>query len=69
MTNDGLEKALALTWENKQKFYEDTKNFSLLEIVKGIEKKYARRSSPHPRRTTRNLGLSVKVRQLAGVIP
>ena len=40
MKNDVLEKALEETWKNKEKFYEDTKNLSLLEVIKGIEEKY-----------------------------
>ena len=40
MRNDGLEKALEETWKNKEKFYEDTKELSILEIIKEIEDKY-----------------------------
>jgi hypothetical protein len=40
LTNDRLEKALEETWKNKEKFYEDTKGLSMLEILKGIENKY-----------------------------
>ena len=43
MRNDGLEKALKETWKNKEKFYEDTKRLSMLEIVKRIETKYRER--------------------------
>jgi hypothetical protein len=35
-----LEKALEETWKNKEKFYEDTKGLSMLEIVTKIENKY-----------------------------
>ena len=40
MRNDELEKALEETWKNKEKFYEDTKGLSMLEIIKKIENKY-----------------------------
>ena len=45
MKNEILEKALKETWENKEKFYEETKIFSMLEIVKTIENKYKERST------------------------
>ena len=38
--NNGLEKALEETWANKDKFYEDTKGLSMLEILKQIENRY-----------------------------
>ena len=60
MKNSGLEKALELTWKNKERFYEDTKSLSMLEVIKGIEKKYARRGNPHRRRLARPLELSAK---------
>ena len=40
MKNDELEDALKETWENKEKFYEDTKGLSMVEIIKKIENKY-----------------------------
>jgi hypothetical protein len=40
LKNDELEKALEETWKNKEKFYEDTKELSMLEIIKSIESKY-----------------------------
>ena len=40
MRNDELEKALEETWKNKEKFYEDTKDLSMLEIVTTIENRY-----------------------------
>ena len=40
MRNDELEKALEETWKNKEKFYEDTKGLSIIEIIKEIEDKY-----------------------------
>ena len=40
MRNNELEKALAETWKNKERFYEENKDLSMLEIVKKIEKKY-----------------------------
>jgi len=43
LRNDGLEKALNETWKNKDKFYEDTKGLSMLEIIKKIEAKYEER--------------------------
>ena len=47
MRNDELEKALEETWKNKEKFYEDNKGLSMLEIVKKIEKKYKARGAVH----------------------
>jgi hypothetical protein len=35
-----LEKALEGTWRIKEKFYEDTKDLSMVEIIKKIEEKY-----------------------------
>jgi hypothetical protein len=43
LRNDGLEKALKETWKNKEKFYEDTKGLSMLEIIKKIEAEYGER--------------------------
>ena len=40
MKNDELEKALAETWKNKEKFYEDTKNLSMVEIIKEVKNRY-----------------------------
>jgi hypothetical protein len=40
LKNESLEKALEETWKNKEKFYEDTKGLSMLEILKNIESKY-----------------------------
>jgi hypothetical protein len=34
-----MEKALEETWAKKEKFYEDTKNFSIIEILEKIEGK------------------------------
>jgi len=34
-----LEKALKETWEKKEKFYEDTKHLSIMEIIEKIEGK------------------------------
>ncbi|GBU23263.1 hypothetical protein R80B4_03180 [Fibrobacteres bacterium R8-0-B4] len=45
LKDDRLEKALKETWKNKEKFYEDTKGLSMLEIVKGIENKYKGRDA------------------------
>jgi len=45
LTNNGLEKALEETWRNKEKFYEDTKGLSMLEIVRGIENKYKKQGA------------------------
>jgi hypothetical protein len=47
LRNDGLERALEETWKNKERFYEDTKGLSMLEIIKGIEDKYKVRSTAH----------------------
>ena len=41
MKNDELEKALEETWRNKERFYEDTKDLSMVEIIKKIERNYA----------------------------
>jgi hypothetical protein len=37
--NSSLEKALAETWENKERFYEATKHLSIREILEKIERK------------------------------
>ena len=63
MRNDELEKALEETWKNKEKFYEDTKEFSMLEILKNIEDKYSARGTAHNRSVSatppfRRLGVS-----------
>jgi hypothetical protein len=34
---NSLEKALKETWENKEKFYEDNKNLTIIEILEKIE--------------------------------
>lgn len=47
MRNEELEKALEETWKNKEKFYEDTKGLSMLEIIKGLENKYKERGTAH----------------------
>jgi hypothetical protein len=39
MMNSSLEKALKETWEMKEKFYEDTKGLSMIEILEKIEGK------------------------------
>jgi len=58
LKNDHLTIALEETWRNKEKFYEDTKGLSMLEILKEIENKYKGRdtaprwvvcASPSPR--------------------
>jgi hypothetical protein len=49
LRNEELEKALEETWKNKEKFYEDTKGLSILEIVKGLENKYKARGTAHNR--------------------
>jgi|TergutMp193P3_1026864.scaffolds.fasta_scaffold08662_7 hypothetical protein len=43
MGNDGLEKALKETWENKERFYEDTKGLSMREVIEKIETQYRER--------------------------
>ena len=45
MKNENLEKALEDTWKNKDRFYEDTKNLSMVEILKNIESKYKTREN------------------------
>jgi hypothetical protein len=35
--NSSLEKALEGTWKNKEKFYEETKHMSIIEIIEKIE--------------------------------
>jgi hypothetical protein len=58
-----LEKALEETWKNKEKFYEDTKGLSMLEIIKGIENKYETRGTAHNKTVyasaQKRLGVSV----------
>jgi uncharacterized protein YwgA len=49
LKNDELEKALEETWKNKEKFYEDTKDLSMVEIINEIEKKYKVRGTAHNR--------------------
>ena len=39
MMNSSLKKALKETWEMKEKFYEDTKGLSTIEILEKIEGK------------------------------
>jgi len=47
MKNSELEKALKETWRNKDKFYRNNKNLSMIEIVKGVEKKYQTKGTAH----------------------
>jgi len=47
LRNDVLEKALEETWKNKERFYEDNKGLSMLEIIKGVEKKYKVRDTEY----------------------
>ena len=49
MKNDLLEKALEDTWKNKEKFYEDYKELSMLEIIKKIENRYKEWGAAHNR--------------------
>ncbi|GHV72621.1 hypothetical protein AGMMS49928_29850 [Spirochaetia bacterium] len=49
MRNEAMEKALEETWKNKERFYEDTKGLSMLEIIKNIENKYRERGTSHNR--------------------
>jgi hypothetical protein len=51
LKNEGLEKALEETWKNKERFYEDTKGLSMLEIIKEIENKYKVRDTAHNNRS------------------
>ena len=37
--NSSIERALKETWEKKEKFYEDTKGLSMIEILEKIEGK------------------------------
>jgi hypothetical protein len=61
LRNDVLEKALEETWKNKEKFYEETKGLSMLEIIKVIEDKYKVWGTAH----NRTLGaLETKIRSL-----
>ena len=48
MRNDLLEKTLEETWKNKERFYEDTKGLSMLEIITRIENKYKVRGEDVP---------------------
>jgi len=52
LKNEDLEKALEETWKNKEKFYEETKGLSMLEIIRGIENKYKVRGTAHNRSVT-----------------
>jgi hypothetical protein len=52
LKNDVLEKALEGTWKNKEKFYEDTKDLSMVEIIKKIEEKYKVRGTTYNRTVT-----------------
>jgi hypothetical protein len=47
LNNEVLEKALEETWKNKERFYEDTKGLSMLEIIKEIENKYKIRNTAY----------------------
>jgi hypothetical protein len=50
LTNNTLENALKETWEKKDKFYEENKDLSILEILIKLENKYgARGASPNNR--------------------
>jgi hypothetical protein len=43
---NSLEKALEGTWKNKEKFYEETKNMNIMEIIEKIEgKKFNQKKS------------------------
>ena len=42
-----LERALEETWKNKDKFYEETKNLSMVEIIKNVENKYKNMGTTH----------------------
>ena len=55
--NSSLEKALKETWENKEKFYEDTKHLSIMEIIEKIEGKKFNAKNTH----TENTGEKVLV--------
>ena len=64
MKNDELERALEETWKNKEKFYEDTKDLSMVEIIKKIEEKYKVRGTAHNRTVyahTRKAGMTPPV--------
>jgi hypothetical protein len=37
MTNSSIERALKDTWDKKEKFYENTKQLSIMEILEKIE--------------------------------
>ena len=47
--NDILENALKETWEKKDKFYEENKDLSILEILIKLENKYGVRGTSHNR--------------------
>ena len=49
MKNEFLEKALEETWKNKEKFYEENKDLTMVEIIKKIENKYKERGTAHNR--------------------
>jgi len=48
--NNSLENSLKEIWKNKEKFYEDTKDLSIIEIIEKIEgKKFTRRINQEKR--------------------
>jgi hypothetical protein len=52
LRNEILEKALEGTWRNKEKFYENTKGLSMLEIITKIENTYKECGSEQNRTVT-----------------
>jgi len=49
LKNEILEKSLEETWKNKEKFYEDTKDLTIVEIITKIENKYKDNNNPDKR--------------------
>ena len=50
MMNNSLENSLKETWKNKEKFYEDTRDLSIIEIIEKIEgKKFTKRINQEKR--------------------
>jgi hypothetical protein len=50
--NDVLENALKETWEKKDRFYEENKDLSVLEILIKLENKYGSRAASQTSATT-----------------
>jgi hypothetical protein len=62
--NSSLEKALEETWKNKEKFYEDTKHMSIMEILEKVEGRKFGEAQRQMNTTAQNEhGVQRKIRQ------